>query len=173
MSVITLRRPTAAAWEPIVNRAWQLGVSSALPPEFHALSRELIDGALPVLASLTSLRAHAYVVQAWAVLSRAGITNILALENVARHSVNQLVDAWNSSQHGNWQWFEPQMTYANAVLPHAMFDAAERWSDEEFLSIATKSFVFLDTTTTTDRFFWPVGNDGWNARAPPADRSVH
>ncbi len=137
---------------------------SDLPQGFRSLSRELIDSAIPVLASLTSLRAHAYVVQAWAVLSRANVANIDALENVARHSVDRLVDAWNHSQHSNWQWFEPLMTYANAVLPHALFDAAERWSDEKFLSIAERSFAFLDATTTTDKILWPIGNDGWNAQ---------
>ncbi|MEO1272064.1 MAG: GNAT family protein [Myxococcota bacterium] len=30
MSPILLKRPTAAAWEPIVNRAWQLGVVNAI-----------------------------------------------------------------------------------------------------------------------------------------------
>ena len=138
-------------------------LGSELPQGFRDLARELIERAIPVLASLTSLRAHAYVVQAWASLSRASVTNIGALENVARHSVDRLVEAWTHSQRSNWQWFEPQMTYANAVLPHAMFDAAERWSNDEFLSIARQSFAFLDRTTTTDGVFWPIGNDGWNS----------
>ncbi len=138
-------------------------LGSELPQGFRDLARELIDRAIPVLANLTSLRAHAYVVQAWASLSRAGVAGVGSLENVARHSVDQLADAWSHSHRLNWPWFEPQMTYANAILPHAMFDAAERWSDESFHSIAEQSFAFLDRTTTTDDVFWPVGNDGWNS----------
>ena len=40
------------------------------------------------------------------------------------------------------------MTYANAVLPHALFVAAERWPKEDFLDVAEASFAFLDRETT-------------------------
>ncbi len=53
------------------------------------------------------------------------------------------------------------MTYANAVLPHALFDAGERWSDEEFSSIAESSFGFLDLVTSAEDIFWPIGNRDW------------
>ena len=56
------------------------------------------------------------------------------------------------------------MTYANAALPHAMFDAADGWSDDEYLSIAESSFRFLDKATTTNDVFWPVGNSAWYAQ---------
>ena len=54
------------------------------------------------------------------------------------------------------------MTYANAVLPHALLVAARRWPREEFLDIARASFAFLDRATTVEGIFWPVGNEGWH-----------
>ena len=42
------------------------------------------------------------------------------------------------------------MTYANAVLPHALFVAAQRWPKEAFLDVAEASFAFLDRVTTAD-----------------------
>jgi uncharacterized protein YyaL (SSP411 family) len=56
------------------------------------------------------------------------------------------------------------MTYANAVLPHALFVAGERWPQEAFLEIAKASFDFLDRQTTAEGVFWPVGNEGWYPR---------
>ena len=53
------------------------------------------------------------------------------------------------------------MTYANAVLPHALFVAARHWPEEGFLDVATTSFAFLDRETTTENVFWPVGNSDW------------
>lgn len=53
------------------------------------------------------------------------------------------------------------MTYANAVLPHALFNAAERWPDEAYLAVAESSFSFLDLVTTADNVFWPIGNRDW------------
>lgn len=55
------------------------------------------------------------------------------------------------------------MTYANAVLPHALFIAAQRWPTEAFLDAAKTSFVFLDRVTTAENVFWPVGSNGWYA----------
>lgn len=56
------------------------------------------------------------------------------------------------------------MTYANAVLPHALFAAARRWPEEDFLEIARASFAFLDRQTTAEGVFWPIGNEGWYPR---------
>ena len=56
------------------------------------------------------------------------------------------------------------MTYANAVLPHALFVAAQRWPEEDFLDVAEASFAFLDRETTVEDVFWPVGNSDWYPR---------
>src|ERR1700752_2755640 len=53
------------------------------------------------------------------------------------------------------------MTYANAVLPHALFIAAQCWSKGAFLEVAKATFGFLDKVTTVDGLFWPVGNSSW------------
>lgn len=138
---------------------------SNVPQGFRDLAQELMNNAAPVLCDLTSLRAHAYVIQAWSLLQRANISGIGELESIARRAVDHLVNAWEASRHPDWEWFEPQMTYANAVLPHAMFDAAEGWSDDGYLSIAESSFHFLNKATTTGGVFWPVGNHGWYAQS--------
>jgi hypothetical protein len=56
------------------------------------------------------------------------------------------------------------MTYANAVLPHALFIAARCWPEEDFLDVARVSFAFLDRETTVEDIFWPVGNSDWYPR---------
>ncbi len=136
-------------------------LGSHLPDGFRHLARELLDGVLPALAELRSLRAQAYVIQAWAHLWRAGVEDIGPLEDVARLAADRLVECYHRSQRPDWPWFESRMTYANAVLPHALFDAAERWPDEAFLDVAESSFGFLDLVTTADNVFWPIGNRDW------------
>ena len=136
-------------------------LGSSLPQGFRELARELLDDTLPALAELRSLRAQAYVIQAWAHLWRARVEDISPLESVARLAADRLVECFHRSQRPDWPWFESRMTYANAVLPHALFDAAERWPDEAFLTVAESSFGFLDLVTTADNVFWPVGNRDW------------
>lgn len=136
-------------------------LGSQLPAGFRALARELLDGVLPALAELRSLRAQAYVIQAWANLWRAGVADLGPLEDVARLAADRLVECYHRSQRPDWPWFESRMTYANGVLPHALFDAAERWPDEAYRAVAESSFGFLDLVTTADDVFWPIGNRDW------------
>lgn len=132
-----------------------------LPDGFRQLARELLDGALPTMTNLRSLRAQAYVIQAYALLKRRDVADIVPMENVARLSADRLVECYARSQQPDWSWFESRMTYANALLPHALFDAALCWPDEGFLVVAESSFGFLDLMTTTENVFWPIGNRNW------------
>ncbi|MBL7039496.1 MAG: hypothetical protein ISR77_12755 [Pirellulaceae bacterium] len=162
-------------------------LDSNLPDGYRRLARELIEAVLPALASLRSLRAQAYVIQAWGRLRAAEAKEMKSFETIARSAAQRLVDCYHRSLRPDWPWFEAQMTYANAVLPQAMFVAAERWPEEEFLDVAKASFAFLDRTTTGkgvgsllceapcgpfrqktpdpfsegENIFWPVGNSDW------------
>ena len=119
-------------------------LGSSLPDDYRALARELIDAVLPALADLRSLRAQAYVILAWGHLWAAGVEDIEPLEAVAWSAAQRLVECYHRAVRPDWPWFESRMTYANAVLPHALFVAAERWPKEAFLEVAEASFAFLD-----------------------------
>jgi hypothetical protein len=166
-------------------------LGSSLPDGYRALARELIDAVTPALADLRSLRAQAYVILAWGHLSLSGVKDLERVENVALSAARRLVECHHRSQRPDWPWFESRMTYANAVLPHALFIAARCWPEEDFLDVAKASFAFLDDETTgkgvgsllhgsaqktpdpfigagDDPFignvFWPVGNSDWYPR---------
>jgi hypothetical protein len=139
-------------------------LGSSLPGGHRALARELIDAVLPTLADLRSLRAQAYVILALGKLRDAGVEDIEPLETVAWSAARRLVECYDRTLRPGWQWFESRLTYANAVLPHALFIAAKCWPKENFLDIARTSFAFLDHETTVEGVFWPVGNEGWYPR---------
>jgi hypothetical protein len=136
-------------------------LGSHLPDDHRTLARELMEAVLPALADLRSIRAQAYVILAWSHLWTAGVRDIEPLENVAWSAAGRLVEAYHRARRPAWQWFESRMTYANAVLPHALFVAAQRWPKEAFREVAEASFAFLDQETTTDNLFWPIGSNGW------------
>ncbi len=139
-------------------------LGSGLPSGYRALARELIEAVLPTLADLRSLRAQSYVILACEHLWDAGTEGVEPLETIAWSAAQRLAECYQRAMRPDWHWFESRMTYANAVLPHAMFIAARRWPEEDFLDIARESFAFLDQQTTADGVFWPVGNEGWHAR---------
>lgn len=146
-------------------------LGSSLPDDYRTLANELMEGLLPTLADLTSPRAQAYVILAWGHLWAAGVTGIQPLEHLAWFAVKRLVELYHNSHRPDWPWFEAHMTYANAVLPHALFVAARRWPREAFLEVAEESFAFLDRVTTAESVFWPVGNSGWYL--PGRDKAAH
>jgi hypothetical protein len=135
--------------------------ASRLPDDIRSLAWELIEAVLPALADLRSLRAQAYVILAWDHLWSAGVSEVVRLESTAWSAALRLVESYHRAVRPDWQWFEPRMTYANAVLPHALFVAGRRWPNEMFLDVARSSFAFLDQETTKDGVFWPIGNHDW------------
>ena len=139
-------------------------LGSGLPDGYRAVARELIEGVLPTLADLRSLRAQSYVILAYGHLWNAEVGDIEPLESIAWSAARRLAECYGRRLRPDWQWFESRMTYANAVLPHALFIAAKRWPQEDFLDMARASFAFLDQQTTADGVFWPVGNEGWHPR---------
>ena len=107
---------------------------------------------------------QAYVILAYGHLWSAEVKEIEPLEAVAWSAARRLAECYDCAVRPDWQWFESRMTYANAVLPHALFIAAKRWPQEDFLDIARASFAFLDRQTTVEGIFWPIGNEGWYPR---------
>lgn len=136
-------------------------VGSTLPDDYRLLARELLDGVLPTLADLRSPRAQAYIVLAYGHLWAEGVKEIEPLETVGWFAAQRLVECYQRNMRPDWYWFESRLTYANAVLPHALFVAAARWPKEDFHEVAQTSFAFLDRQTTGEGVFWPVGNNGW------------
>lgn len=138
-------------------------LGSELPNDYRTLARELIEGVVPILPGLQSIRAQAYVIISWGHLRTAGVNHPESFECAARSAARRLLECFHSAQRPDWPWFESRLTYANAVLPHALFVAAKCWPGEAFLDVAKTSFAFLDRVTSIENFFWPVGNDGWYA----------
>ncbi|MCX5689254.1 MAG: glycosyltransferase [Planctomycetota bacterium] len=145
-------------------------LASRLPEPFVLLARELICSAIPTLAGLRSLRAQAYIVLACGRLWEAGVEGVEKFEEVAVSAAQQLVECYQRSQRPGWNWFESRMTYANAVLPHAMLIAAGRWPDGPFYTIGREAFKFLEDQTMVEGVFWPIGNNGWYSHSEPKAR---
>ena len=126
-------------------------LGSGLPDSLRAVARELIDAALPILAESRSLRAQAYVILAWAHFASAGVNDIRPLENISWRAAHRLLDCFDRCRQPDWQWFEPQMTYANAVLPHALFAAARPLVPSRISGCRSRNRSIFSIATTTGR----------------------
>ena len=114
--------------------------ASQLPQGYRALALELIRSARPVLAELRCLRAQAYVILGWTHLQDKRASVAADLEAIAWSAAERLLAAFRRHERRDWVWFEPRLTYANAVLPHALLAASRCWPDEEFGEVAATAF---------------------------------
>ena len=75
-----------------------------------------------------------------------------------------LVRRFEECADDEWRWFEPDLTYENALLPLALFKFAMRTGDEKALRVARESLSFLEAICFADGHLQLIGNAGWHAR---------
>lgn len=70
---------------------------------------------------------------------------------------------WQQHASAAWPWFEPRLTYANALLPHGLLAARllKLPLEEEMVRALHASTAFLLATTVRDHVFIPIGSSGW------------
>lgn len=68
----------------------------------------------------------------------------------------------NSSQ--NWHWFEPQLTYANSIMPEAMLLSHLVLGKVLYKEIALQSMEFLSSKMFLDGKFKIISNKGWHQK---------
>jgi glycosyltransferase involved in cell wall biosynthesis len=84
----------------------------------------------------------------------------------------RLVERYREEATDAWRWFEPKLTYDNALLPLALFKAYAVSADRASLRTARASLEFLEEVCFRDNQLVLVGNAGWHARGgvkPAAD----
>jgi len=85
---------------------------------------------------------------------------------------DRLVERYQDEATDDWRWFEPTLTYDNAMLPLALFKAYAVTADRASLRTARASLEFLEEICFRGNQLVLVGNAGWHSRGgtkPPAD----
>lgn len=138
---------------------WALGrllASPAVSQDHKDLAWDIYLRARPHVLPLRSLRAVAF-----------SLLGICALESTDLYSegvrefsaevAGFLAREWRAASDAEWRWFEPVLTYGNAILPLAALRAHEVSGQAELLEIAREATGFLERYTFTDRMIRPIG----------------
>jgi glycosyltransferase involved in cell wall biosynthesis len=162
--------------EDCLGRAvWGLGTAVLLAADdgSRLLARQMVDRALPRLAGLGP-RGGA--------LAILGLANVLAAEREASgpkavvvELSDNLVRRYLAEASSDWRWFEPTITYDNALLPLALFKSYRLTGERSSLRVARESLEFLEETCFRDGQLMLVGNAGWHRRGSdkaPADEQA-
>jgi hypothetical protein len=84
------------------------------------------------------------------------------------HLSDKMVGMYKENKKNTWHWFEPVLTYDNAMLPLALLNAYEVTQNEEYLVIAFESMQFLESEVFYNDIVRPIGNQGWYTRGGAA-----
>ncbi len=141
-----------------------LGLTVALEENEGLVSfaKLMFDEAMRDLV-LTYPRAMAYAAcGCYHYLTRFGGASLV--EAAVEKYAGGLVEAYEKAAGDGWSWFEDSLTYANGVLPRALFLAYRATREERYREIAVESLEFLIGTCYRDGMFDLVGDQGWHAR---------
>ena len=90
--------------------------------------------------------------------------------NLVAKLADKMMLMYEANKRQDWHWFEPILTYDNAILPLALLNAYEITGNDDYLAVGLESMCFLESKVFHDNIVSPIGNDGWFPRLGVASR---
>jgi hypothetical protein len=115
------------------------------------------------LARGFGLRGQAFALLGLEAFLRAAPEHRAAREMVVALS-EELVRRYREEADDGWKWFEPDVTYDNAIVPLALIRAYGVTGDPESLDIGRESHAFLEGICFNEEYLNLVGNEAWHRR---------
>jgi hypothetical protein len=138
---------------------WACGctMNSNLSDEKKFLSKEIFDKGFKWVNNFRSPRSIACTILGLLHYQKAfpGDKN---LDLNTRTLTDQLCEIYQRTSSPDWQWFEPYLTYANARLPQALFEAYMTSKDLTYLKIGEDTLNFLVKKQIIEDKLLPIGN---------------
>jgi hypothetical protein len=78
--------------------------------------------------------------------------------------IAKLIERYRLNASEDWRWFEPTLTYDNAILPLALFAAYALTGERATLRTARESLEFLEQICFDGDHLQLVGNTGWHCQ---------
>jgi len=145
---------------------WALGVGVGRSPyrSFQTMAGQLFALALPALTEFTSPRA-------WA-LGLIGIHEYLrrlsgdSLVNQTRETLtSRLMELFETTAQPDWCWFEEELTYDNAKLPHALILSGRATGQQAVFERGLQALRWLTELQISEKgHFRSIGSNGFYRR---------
>jgi len=145
---------------------WALGVGVGRSPyrSFQIMAGQLFALALPALTEFTSPRAWAF--------GLIGIHEYLrrlsgdSLVNQTREALtSRLMELFERTAQPDWRWFQEDLTYDNAKLPHALILSGRATGQPAVLERGLQALRWLTELQISEKgHFRPIGTNGFYRR---------
>lgn len=145
---------------------WALGVGVGRSPHrgFQMMAGPLFARALPGITEFTSPRAWAF--------GLIGIHEYLrrlsgdSLVNQTREALSsKLMGLYESNASPEWDWFEDELSYDNAKLPHALILSGREMGQPAVVEVGLRALRWLTEVQLSEKgHFRPIGSNGFYRR---------
>lgn len=147
---------------------WALGtvLGRTNTPALQNMAGWLFEQALPAIVATTSPRAWAFTL--------IGIHEYLRrfdgdrrASKVRDELAGRLLALYQDNRSDAWRWYEAELSYCNAVLPHAMLMCGQWIPDQAMTEAGLESLSWLADLQRTDAergHFIPIGSNGFYKR---------
>ncbi len=147
---------------------WALGsvLGVTTTPALHGMAGWLFEQALPAIHDTTSPRAWAFAL--------IGIHEYLQrfagdrrASQVREELGGRLLTLYQSHRSDEWRWFEDELSYCNAALPHALLMCGRWTANTDMAEAGLESLRWLADLQRSEAgggHFVPIGSDGFYRR---------
>ena len=140
---------------------WALGtcIGRSKNEGFSQMAAEIFEYALTPVSSFSSPRAWAFALIGAQEYQRRFPGDRSARNNMEVLST-KLMKLYDENCSAEWKWFEPILSYCNAVIPRALIVSGRGLANKKMLGCGIESLNWLITVQTSSRgYFQPVGRD--------------
>jgi glycosyltransferase involved in cell wall biosynthesis len=140
---------------------WALGtcIGRSRNEGFSQMAAEIFEYALTPVSSFSSPRAWAFALIGAQEYQRRFPGDRSARNNMEVLST-KLMKLYDENSSDEWNWFEPVLSYCNAVLPRALIISGRGLANEKMIKCGIESLNWLITMQTSSRgHLQPVGTD--------------
>jgi glycosyltransferase involved in cell wall biosynthesis len=130
-------------------------------PALNSMAGWLFEQTLPAILLTTSPRAWAFALigiheysQKFKGDRRAG--------NVRDELAGRLLALYKNNSSEEWRWYEKELSYCNAALPHALLTCGKSISNQLMIDAGLESLNWLtDLQRSREGYFVPIGSKGF------------
>ncbi|UZO81131.1 glycosyltransferase [Aquimarina sp. ERC-38] len=85
----------------------------------------------------------------------------LLIKNKVTYYADILIGQYRANSEKDWDWFEPSITYGNAILPEALLLAGDYLNNNAMIEVAEKAIRFLVKHTSKNGYMELISNRSW------------
>jgi glycosyltransferase involved in cell wall biosynthesis len=124
----------------------------------------LFERTLPTAQEFTDLRSVAFTLIALCTYLQQ-FPGDRAAQEIRVTLAERLYEVYQKTASADWMWFENQLTYANASLPHALLLSGQGMQQKAMEAAGLEALEWLvSIQTSSEGHFLPIGNQGFYPR---------